>query len=278
MAIFNGINCFGILFDATIFMMKKVILFFLTCLSALSVVNAQPKFELVHHDSIPLTTVDSIITFAGQKVAIKDSKESAYYAALNPIYPVRQVFSCGRNAIDTYNTIGCFKGGGGLLLTCINYNVLINGDTVLISSPEKFREIFAPVDNPQEAIAFAYFFTGSEPMYNFDFLLPEPELEPQYMPFYVIDSISGKVTDTINFKRLAPIKPGAWLVYQPTITSSYVKKVEDGYELLLYFYKVFGCSHPYIERLIKVYTDGRVEIVEAKEAFEHSESIGFCVD
>jgi len=231
------------------------------------------KYTFIKYDSIPMISTN----------------DRDYYSALTPTYPIHPVWTATwKIPYEKISNTKCFKMGGGMIEQCINYKVLIDGDTVLIDSHEKFREIFAPVDNEQEAIAFAYIFTDSEPMYNLDFLYKQCEQEllqtanREYnrlqMELYQ-KRINDELTDIpeLRMEWLVDLE-NYWYIHQPIISSSYVKKVEDGYELLLYHYVVFGCSHPYMERLIKVYFDGNVEILEQRAAFSKASENGFCLD
>jgi hypothetical protein len=276
-------------------------------------------FTIISHEPVQMFFPDTIVTFSGEKI---DSKilspkgDLYYFAALTPAYPMEKVWT----QLDRYDRKEdmagkCFDFSIGLIPYCINLQALNDGDTVLIDSPEKFREIFAPVESVQEAIAFAYFFTESRPMYNFDFLEERdkrPQIDQERASFfeweekmiYYKKELEKYQIEKENYEKIMkkwkpnqgvpaptppimPMSPGMpmpptppriWNIYQPIINSSYAKEVDDGYELLLYHYEVFGCSHPYWERLIKVYFDGKVEIMRTQVAFENKMEIGLCVD
>lgn len=205
----------------------KLLIAFLFILITPFTTLAQPDFKIIRHDSVSLTMVDTFLTFNGEKIAI-NKRNQIYAAALSPIYPLKRVmkspavikkelpFNEQTGKYD-YTALKCFATTKGMIVHCITYVALINNEKVVINSPEKFREIYAPVESEQEAIAFAYYFTGSEPIYNLDFLIPEEEY--QYYMFYNIDSITGNI-DSVETK----IPHTAWWdVYLPEIESSYVK-------------------------------------------------------
>lgn len=234
------------------------------------------QYLFIRHDSIPMLLVDSVIDFHGNKIVARDLQGiSKYYYALTPTCPMGVIrdwdaLEKSRNGeMPQY-----FKIGGGLVPVGINYVAIIDGEQVVIDSHEKFRELFAPVETVQEAIAFAYFFTDSEPIYNLDFLVTPAPSEPEETraPFWVIGQ------DTLWNPVPVPPPLDVWYVCTPEIISSYAVQLEDGYELLLYHYKVFGCSHPYIRRRVKVAFDGKVEILEERDAFGLYEENGLCVD
>lgn len=238
------------------------------------------QYVFIRYDSIPALLVDSVIDFSGNKIAAKDLRRSAwlYEYALTPSYPlnIKQIrWDQIEPKLKKRKQVTFFKTGGGLIPHGINYIAKIKGKEVTIDSPEKFRKLFAPVETIQEAIAFAALFTDSYPMYDLDFLVdPVPPEEP-WIPFN-IDSITG---DTIyNIKMIRPLKEVNWIIYTSEIISSYALQTADGYELLLYHYKVFGCSHPYIRRRIKVTFDGMVEILDEQDAFQDLDDDGLCID
>lgn len=254
-----------------------------------SIMAQNNRCTFIRHDSIPMILADSVVDFYGRKIAAKDlntHKPLYYYAALTPDYPIEPIYTPFSKFPDEVQRSGpkCFKVSGGLVLHCINYQACINGDTILINSHKKFRELFAPVESEQEAIAFAYIFTDSKPMYHLDFLEPGFEKYTYYEREEIKETRlkNGKTRKEIIVRRdsIMNLQPlNKWFIAQPKpVISSYVKKVDDGYELLLYHYAVFGCSHPYMRRLVKVTFDGHVEIMEEYEAFGNIEDLGLCVD
>lgn len=249
------------------------------------VIDAQNKVEFIYHDSIPLVAADSMVMYNGEKQAVnKLERLDLYSAALTPTYPIREWVYRPNEEQMAEIRIGkrtYFKESRGMIPHCINYIAIVNGNSIEIDSPEKFREIYAPVDTKSEAIAFAYFFTESYPIYNLDFLVPPIIDKPKYhyYDFLEHDSVNDVWTERKDSMRIyEPISDKWWGIDLPIIESSYVKETDYGYELLLYNYKVFGCSHPYRQRLIRVFHSGEVEIVEEKDAFYWSEDVGFCID
>ena len=148
------------------------------------------QYLFIRHDSIPMFLVDSVIDFYGNKIVARNLQGiSKYYYALTPACPMEiirdyEALEKSRNG----ETLQYFKTSGGRVPIGINYVAIIDGEQVVIDSHEKFRELFAPVETVQEAIAFAYFFTDSEPIYNLDFLVTPAPSEPEETraPFWVI--------------------------------------------------------------------------------------------
>lgn len=244
------------------------------------------KYIFIRHDSIPLILTDSVIDFKGGKKAVKDLRDyKLYNYALTPLLPLSQKrFSHTESVAAVKEGKGnFFKVTDGMLQAGINYVAKIHDQEVIIDSHEKFRQLFAPVETVQEAIAFAYYFTDSSPLYNLDYLVEVPPIieKDTTSKYYLIDTAT---VDTVwaqqKIKPILRVRPieKQWIIYTPEIISSYAVKVEDGYELLLYHYQVFGCEHPYIRRHIKVYFNGIVQILDEEAAFQSWSDVGNCVD
>ena len=249
----------------------------------------EQKYRFIRNDSIPMFLPDTIVTWSEHKVATKGITTRHplyYYAALKPTLPlIKQYTSYSGYSKEERANIKSFGVTNGMIPHYISYKTVIAGDTLEIDSHEKFREIFAPVESVQEAIAFAYIFTDSKPMYNLDFLEPYTFTGK----YEYIESVEYKETRLKNgqtqieaivtMDSLYVVPPlGGWKIFEPEIISSYVKEIEEGYELLLYHYVVFGGSHPYLRRLIKVTFDGNVEIIEECQAFANMSDYGLHVD
>jgi hypothetical protein len=167
-----------------------------------------------------------------------------------PIYSIWEILENEKRACFEINCLfSCY---------CHVYKALIKSDTILIDSPEKFCEIFTPVDSERKALAFAYIFTHAKPIYNLCFLMPRPKP--------VVDHLTSEIIPVLQ--EPASTEREDWVIYRPTITSSYVNEIEDGYEVLLYEYTGLCPPHPYFELLVKVYTNGKVEIIKRQKAFE----------
>lgn len=244
---------------------------------ALIAVNAQNRntgFQKV-------SSIDTVVDVHGDKYIFirHDSIPLDYTNALTPQLPLlKRYTSYQKMCTMKEGEAKFFKMSGGMIPTGINYVTKIHNKEVIIDSHEKFREIFAPVETVQEAITFAYYIADSWPLYNLNHLVELPPIVDSIPPFK-IELATG---DTLwNIKRISIItKPieEQWIIYTPEIISSYAVKVEDGYELLLYHYKIFGCEHPYIRRHIKVYFNGMVKIMDEQEAFQCLGDVGRCLD
>ena len=276
-------------------------------------------FTFIQHDSIQMHSVDSVMVhfpvyfhdgreyrrfiwgdfdstiIRSVKTATRDLTQKLffsptifftdYYLTALTSNPIWQDFYSG-----TYSQ--CFRFISHChWIGCINYRTIIDGDTITIGSSEKFREIFAPVESAQQAIAFAHIFTQSFPIFNLDFLrsfhsgaFEELTEKPRFLYFERQDTIqtileSGKTQidivvrkDTIIQLLLPPSI--IWEVYLPEIETTFVEITDEGYKLLL-FYQSRGASPsfsgPFMKRLIKVTFDGQVRILEQTKAFGNLE-------
>jgi hypothetical protein len=68
------------------------------------------------------------------------------------------------------------------------------------------------------------------------------------------------------------------MYFNDTPSLSYSIKGPEGYEVKLFSYQTFGCSHPYTEMIFKVHEDGDVEKIHEVKAFEDPKESGICVD
>jgi hypothetical protein len=151
-----------------------------------------------------------------------------------------------------HNHHDCIRISEGMTQYCLNYLIINGNDSILVDSEYKFRKIFSPIESEIEAISFIFALTDYYPIFDLNFLNKR-----EWVEF----DVSHK-----------------WLVYQPEIETSYVHKTKDGYELLLYWYQVFGCSHPYFSAIFDLKTDGSYTIRNKKIVFEDKQEPGICVD
>jgi hypothetical protein len=244
----------------TFFILTVMIVVCVHALAQQKIISAE-ECKFIQHDPIQLFDVDSIANFDGQKIAVKDlDDDDMYCSVLNFPYPIHSIWD---NILENEKR-ACFEINCLFSCYCHFYKALINSDTVLINSPEKFREIFTPVDSERKALAFASIFTHAKPIYNLRFLIPQPKPNPTE---YCVDSLKNEIVPILQ-ELTVTTREEDWVIYQPIITSSYVNKIEDGYEVLLYEYTGLCPPHPYFELLVKVYTNGKVEIIKRQKAFE----------
>jgi hypothetical protein len=136
----------------------------------------------------------------------------------------------------------CLWTSQGMLAVCYSLVAKQSDTLVLIDTEEKFRKTFAPIDNEQEAIGYVAYLTRTYPKYD----------------------ISKKLR---------------YRVYSSQFPSTYAKKVNGGFEVLLHDKKVFGCGpHPYFYKLFKVTDSGEITLLKTVKMFEDPEEDALCVD
>jgi hypothetical protein len=130
---------------------------------------------------------------------------------------------------------------GGLMNATRNF-VLVEGDNfAFIRSRADFARRFAPVTSPAEALAFAIALSTGAP----DFA---PTTNPAL--HYYVSSIDGtRVTTTAS-----------------------------GYDVSLFDYHAFGCSHPTWAISVAVKRDGAVTVGQVGPLYSDPKMDGMCVD
>ena len=185
-------------------MKAKIIILFLALLFGYKAMAQQietiGEFTFIRHEPIQMHATDSVTIYfpvyyfngVGRRlkgseldsVVIRSEKRATnsfhrwdinyYLTALEPTFPIwyerywiteRSNPSWNENWYDY-----CIRAYFVRQLSCVFFRAIIDGDTITINTPEKFRELFAPVTSVQQAIAFAHILTGAVPMFNLDFL------------------------------------------------------------------------------------------------------------
>lgn len=122
------------------------------------------------------------------------------------------------------------------------YIVIENGEYKLIGNKEEFVRFFAPVESPEEALAFAVALTNSYAIYNL----------------------------TI---------PESYNVFVSSIKTTYVEKTDAGFKVHLFFSQFCGCgNHPYYSVDYLVNTSGEVKEISSERIYENPELTGLCID
>lgn len=132
--------------------------------------------------------------------------------------------------------------GCGMLLVYRKYVVFKDNKFQLVSSGEEFKQLFAPVENEQEALAFAMAFTTSH---------PEPKIEI----------------------------PEAFIREAATITPTHVEATEGGYNVHLFNYNCEGCGpHQYYAVDYLVTRDGDVTETSREDIYRDPKEDNLCID
>lgn len=165
----------------------------------------------------------------------KADAPSPLLGGLTPRLPLAEVYSLDFK-------VNCIWKSEGMMLTCNNLIAQINDTLTLIDTEEKFKNIFVPIDNEQEAISYVAYLTRTYPKYDL-------------------------------------AKKFRYRVYSSNFPSTYAKRINAGYEVLLHDKKVFGCGpHPNYYKLFKVTDSGQITLLQTVKMFEDPEEDALCVD
>lgn len=130
----------------------------------------------------------------------------------------------------------------GMFLVWYSLVMKVKDSLVLIDSERKFKEVFAPIESEQEAISYVAYLTRTYPRYDID-------------------------------------KKRRYRVYSTHFPSTYAKRVEGGFEVLLHDNKKYGCGpHPYFYKIFKVTDSGDIKLIENVKMYEDPEDDALCVD
>ena len=268
------------------------------------------EFTFIRHEPIQMHATDSIMIhfseyrrdgrggreFIGvrsEKFAVQNLMSGrahyslSYLMALKPTFPIWQENFWISHRYEERQYVECVREYWipFLGLSCMIYRAIIDGDTITINSPEKFRELFAPVENKQQAVAFAHIFTGAKLKYHFEHLKRRirdeiwraqlEEIKANRQERLENNKVANIVQQKDTILVIPPPPPPPPLpprqsqikIHQTEIISSNVERTDDGFNVWLYCRQTphpegwFGLT--YTRKLIKVTFDGKVEIVES---------------
>jgi len=161
-----------------------------------------------------------------------------------PLYPMASSYESISGY--EYEFMDCLKKNHTLSGHCWNYLIKKNDSILEINSKEKFKEIFAPVDDKEEALAFAFALCNIphiKAIYNFSFL-------------------NDKGTD--------------YEIFRKELIPTSVKETENGYEVVL-FSTYFGCTAYCSEAIIFVSKAGDVRVIKTESLF-HDKAFTLIID
>lgn len=180
----------------------------------------------------------SSINLEGRYSCAEITSPSEYLSGLSPKVPMvectfwKENWSSDEGIIHT----GC------LAPSFNKYIALTDDGFKLIRNKEEFKQFFAPVETPEEALGFAVALTYSYPMYD--------------------------ITVPKNFK-----------VFVSKIKATYVEETIEGFKVHLFDYDFCGCgphSHYVVDYLVT--KAGEVKEISRQKIFENPEEEGLCVD
>lgn len=146
---------------------------------------------------------------------------------LKPHYPIAKTYEHLDYAVIDY--VVCLRTD--LYSNCYNYLVQVDSIIIEINNPEKFKKIFAPVEDKEEALSFAYALSGI--------------LRPRVI---------------YDFKFL---KYSDYTIYRKELVPTSVKELTDGYEVILFS----SWNGEWWESVIFVSKDGDVRELKTERLF-----------
>jgi len=158
-----------------------------------------------------------------------------FLGGLTPKLPLAEIHS-------SRYTRSCLQIPGGLRRSCFNLVAKINDTLTLIDTQAKFRKVFAPIDNEEEAISYVAYLTQTSPKYD----IP---------------------------------KKSRYRVYSSHFPSTFARRVSGGFEVLLHDKIVYGCGpKPNFYKIYRVTDAGEITLLQVVKMFEDPELDGQCVD
>ncbi len=146
------------------------------------------------------------------------------------------------NLLNEIESEQYFYTDGGMFINYVRYVIYKDGEFVLVKTVDEFRDIFAPIESPEEALAY---------------VLAVKKLSAYY-----------------DLKRNPDYEYSAG-----TIEDTHITVKADGYRLLLYNYKLFGCGPHWTSAVnLQVSFDGVVRVVDENQVFRDPDEDDLCVD
>lgn len=186
----------------------------------------------------PVTALDCDAIFAPPSL----------FGGLNPSYPIAicEVDAIYGNASDqTKAEIDAgkyFYYAGGLSGKYIRYVIFRNDEFHLLKSEKDFRDAYAPIESPEEALSYVLAVTNLSAAYGI-----------------VLDPASEYEVDTIE--------------------DTFVSATSDGYDLLLYSYAAFGCGPHWTSAVVvHVSEEGIIQELSRTNVFRDPSLDDVCFD
>ncbi len=173
---------------------------------------------------------------------------SSLLGGLDPSYPIAicQIdVIYGNSSDETKTEIDAgeyFYYAGGLSGKYIRYVIFRNDEFHLLKSEKDFRDVFAPIESPEEALSYALAVTNLTAAYG---MVVYSEYE------YEVDIIED----------------------------TFVTATADGYELLLYAYAAYGCGPHWTSAvMVKVSKEGIIQELSRTNVFRDPNLDDVCFD
>ncbi len=166
----------------------------------------------------------------------------AYPMAACEIYPHWHEEDASRSAEALEASGAYILRQGGLWPVYVRYVVYREGSFAAIQDAAALRALYAPIESPEEALSYALAATDMEALYG---LAREP----------------------------------GYVYAGPLVQDTHVTPMGDGYQVLLYYTRVFGCGPHWTYAVqIRVNRDGEISELSRTTAFRDKSTDGMCID
>ena len=211
--------------------------------------NRTPQF--INHAAPTLTASSGAFNDAETLAAFgcdEIQAPSSLVGGLDPSYPIalcviRYIPGEGSEQLRAEIESGQFLYyTGGLLGNYVRYLIHQNGEFVLLKTEEDFRQVFAPIESPEEALSYVLAVRNLMAYYGL-----------KYDPAYEYE------VDVVEDTSVTP-EPGGYLVH-------------------LFYDQVFGCGPHWTSEVdMRVSVEGNVEEAASQPIFRDPSLDELCVD
>jgi hypothetical protein len=170
------------------------------------------------------------------------------FGGLDPAYPIAicEIDAIyGNSSDETKAEIDAgayFYYEGGLSGKYIRYVIFRNGEFLLLKSEKEFRDVYAPIESPDEALSYVLAVTNLSAAYGI-----------------VLDPASEYEIDTIE--------------------DTFVTAASDGFDLLLYSYAAYGCGPHWTSAvMVHVSREGIIQELSRTNVFRDPNLDDVCFD
>ncbi len=171
-------------------------------------------------------------------------KPSDALGALNPSFPIVLCFVVPARRPDHQEPPpgSYLYRQGGLLGMYARYLIQRDNEFQVLQTPEELKNTFAPIESPDEALAYAIAVKGLDAVYGLKY-------EPGYA--YSVD----------------------------VIEDSFARPDGDGYVVRLFHFRMFGCGpHEMVAFDLRVSRDGTIQDVAQQAMYRDPKMDGLCID
>jgi len=238
-------------------LMISLLVLLAACQTQPRVINHDPpilsvsfiKFQEV---ACPLDENGNLNCGEGHPLSALDCDDILYppslFGGLDPSYPIAicQIdVIYGNSSDETKAEIDAgeyFYYAGGLSGIYIRYVIFRNDEFLLLKSEKEFRDVYAPIESPEEALSYALAVTNLSASYGI-----------------VLDSAYEYETDTIE--------------------DTFVTATSDGYDILLYAFAAYGCGPHWTSAvLVNVTKEGIIQELSQTNVFRDPNLDDVCFD